>query len=53
MPRAGYHMIIHHTHRLHKRIDYSRADKVEPAAFQILADLIGKRGVRGHFGLFL
>lgn len=50
MTEAGNDMIVHHSHRLHKRVDYRRADKIKAALFQVLADLIGQRSARGNVG---
>ena len=43
-------MIVHHSHRLHKRVDYRRADKLKTALFQILAYPVGQRSAHGNVG---
>lgn len=49
MARAIYQVVVHHAHRLHKRIDDSSSDKGKPALFEISAYPIGKRRVGGDF----
>lgn len=50
MPKARNEVIVDHSDRLHKRVNDSRADELEPAPFQFTADFVGKRSFRGNFG---
>ena len=40
MPKAIGAMIVHHSRRLHMRVDDGAADKFETALFQVLAERI-------------
>jgi len=47
---AGVIVVIDHSNRLHERITDSRADKLESAFSEVLAQRLGKRRLSGHGG---
>ena len=50
MPETRCQMVIDHPGRLHERVHYGRADEVETAFFQVLADRVRELGFCRYLG---
>lgn len=45
VPKTSGFMVVHHTRRLHVRIDHGTSDELKAPFLEVFADGIGKRGI--------